>query len=115
MTRAWLADAADHLELDEPVQLHRVFERELLRDRFDEPVDDHHVGLLFGQAARHEVEDLVRRDLADGRFVRDLDLVLHDLHVGDRVVLRLVVKEERVALDLDLRVGRVGPKILYRK
>ena len=43
-----LPDGSFHLELDEPVQLHRVLHGKLPGDRFDEAVDDHGGGLGLG-------------------------------------------------------------------
>ena len=50
-----LAYRAFHLQLDEPVQLHRVLQRDLLGDRLHEAVDHHGRGLVLGEhiAARN--------------------------------------------------------------
>src|SRR5690606_30078957 len=45
------ADTALHLQLDQPVQLHRVLQRQQLRDRLDEAAHDHRRRLLLRQAA----------------------------------------------------------------
>src|SRR5215218_6796447 len=57
--RRALADGAFHLELDQPVHLDRVLQRQLLRDRLDEAGDDHRRSLGLGETARHEVEELL--------------------------------------------------------
>ena len=54
-----LPDRSFHLELDQPVQLDRVFQRQLLGDRLDEAVDDHAHRLVLGEAAALQVEDLL--------------------------------------------------------
>jgi hypothetical protein len=71
-----------------------------LDDRLDEAGDDHRRGFGLGQAARHEVEELLVSDLGDGRFVADVDLVLVDLDVRIRVGARARVEDQRVADDL---------------
>src|SRR3954463_10397318 len=65
------ANGALHLELDEAVHLDRVLHRELLDDRLDEAVDDQLAGLLLGEPARHQVEELLLADLRDARLVAD--------------------------------------------
>src|SRR5918911_1464322 len=60
-----------HLQLDQPVHLDRVLERELLRDRLDEAAHDHRRGLGLGEPARHQVEELLFADLRDRRLVAD--------------------------------------------
>src|SRR5262252_1558839 len=50
-----LANRPFHLELDQPVHLDRVLERELLRDRLHEPGDDHGARLRLRETARHQV------------------------------------------------------------
>src|SRR5437764_534828 len=54
-----LANRSFHLELDQPVHLHRVLHRELLGDRLDEAIHDHLRGLLLVEAVRLEVEELL--------------------------------------------------------
>src|SRR4051795_2285643 len=97
-----LADRAFHLELDQPVHLDGVLERELLRDRLDEARHDHRRGLGLGEPARHEVEELLLADLRDGRLVADVDVALVDLDVRVGVRARLLVEDQRVAHDLRL-------------
>src|SRR3954464_737224 len=72
------ANGALHLELDEAVHLDRVLHRELLDDRLDEAVDDQLAGLLLGDPARHQVEELLLADLGDAPLVADVDVVLPD-------------------------------------
>src|SRR5690242_21574603 len=81
-------DGAFHLELDQPVHLDGVLERELLGDRLDEARDDHRGGLLLGEPAAHQVEELLVADLGDGRLVADVDRILLDVDV-DRKSTRL--------------------------
>src|SRR4029450_10149296 len=69
---------AFHLQLEEPVHPARVLERQLLRDRLDEARHDHRGGLGLGEAAAHQVEELLLADLRDGRLVAYVDLVLVD-------------------------------------
>src|SRR5215210_2087704 len=80
-----LANRPFHLQLDQPVHLDGVLERELLGDGLDEPGDDHRRGLRLGEPARHQVEELLLADLRDGRLVPDVDVVLVDLDVRVRV------------------------------
>src|SRR3954468_1355679 len=54
-----LADAADHLELNQAIQLHGVLHRQLLGHRLDEAVDDHRGRLFLGEPAALEVEQLL--------------------------------------------------------
>src|SRR3954447_23142512 len=101
------ADRADHLELNESVQLDGVLHRQLLRDRLDEAVHDHRRRLFLRQAAAAQVEELLVGDLADDRFVRDRYVRVLDLDVGPRVRARDRVHHQTVALDARLRAGRV--------
>src|SRR5215210_3087270 len=99
-----LPDRALHLQLDQSVQLDRVLERQFLGDGLDEAVDDHGHGLLFGEPATHEVEELVLADLRDGCLVLRVDLLLLDLDVRISVRPRVLVEKQRVALDPALGV-----------
>ena len=100
------ANGALHLQLDQPVHLDRVLERELLGDRLDEAGDDHRGRLRLGEPARHQVEELLLADLRDGRLVADVDVVLVDPDVRIGVGARLLVEDQRVADDLRLRAVR---------
>src|SRR3954451_10612465 len=80
-----LADAVDHLELNESVQLDGVLHRQLLRDRLDEAVHDHRCRLLLGEAARLQVEELLVGDLADHGLVGHGHVGVLDLDVGPGV------------------------------
>src|SRR5215210_6072497 len=100
------ANRALHLQLDQAVHLDRVFHRELLGDRLDEPVDDHLGGLLLVQSAGLEVEDLLLADLRDGRLVTDVDVVLADPDRRVGVGAGFLVEQEGVADHLRLRLGR---------
>src|SRR6056297_656790 len=74
-------ERALHLEFDEPVELNGVLDGQFLRDRLDEPRDDHLFRVVVVETARLEVEDVLVADLADGRLVGDVDFRLVDLHV----------------------------------
>src|SRR5918994_6713650 len=99
-----LADRAFHLQLDQAVQLDGVLQRKLLGYWLDEAVDDHRNGLLLGEPAALEVEELVLPDLRDRCLVLGVDLLLLDLDVRIRVRSRVLVQQERVALDPALGV-----------
>src|SRR5215203_570076 len=99
-----LTDRAFHLQLDQAVQLDGVLERQLLGYRLDKAVDDHRYGLFLGEPAAHEVEELVFADLGDCCLVLGVDLLLLDLDVRICVRTRVLVQQERVALDPALGV-----------
>src|SRR5919199_6797593 len=101
-----LSDRAFHLQLDQAVQLDGVLERQLLGYGLDKAVDDHSHGLLLGEPAAHEVEELVLADLRNGGLVLGVDLLLFDLDVRIGVRPGLLVEEQRVALDPALGVDR---------
>src|SRR4051794_9321254 len=90
-------NTAFHLQLDQPVHLDRVLERQLLGDRLDEARDDHGARLRLREAARHEVEELLLADLRDGRLMPDVDLVLVDPDGRVGVGARVLVEDQRVA------------------
>src|SRR5918994_4206808 len=94
-----LTDRAFHLQLDQAVQFDGVLQWKLLRNGLDKAVDDHRDGLLLGEPAAHEVEELVLPDLGDGCLVLGVDLLLLDLDVRIRVRPRVLIQQERVALD----------------
>src|SRR5947208_3920281 len=71
-------DRTLHLQLDQPVHLDRILERQFLRDRLDEAGHDQRRGLRLGETARHQVEELLLPDLGHSRLVADVDLVLVD-------------------------------------
>src|SRR6185312_8500115 len=77
-----LTDTADHLQLNQTVELDRVLHRQLLCHRLDEAVDDHRGGLVLGEAARAHVEELVVGDAPDGRLMGDGHVRVLDLDVG---------------------------------
>src|SRR5687767_5345132 len=79
-----LTDRAFHLQLDQAVQLDGILQRKLLGYRLDKAVDDHRDGLLLGETAAHEVEELVLPDLGDRSLVLGVDLLLLDLDVRIR-------------------------------
>src|SRR5262245_53167051 len=102
LTRSATASANTplHLELDQPVELDRVLERQLLRDRLDEAADDHRGRLFLAHAAAHEIKKLLLADLRDARLVADVGRALLDLDVRIGVRARGLVDEQRVALDV---------------
>src|SRR3954452_20670243 len=103
------ANGALHLQLDQPVHLDRVLHRELLDDRLDEAVDDQLARLLLGEAAAHQVEELLLADLGDRGLVADVDVVLADADRRVGVGARVLVEQQRVADDLGARaVGALG-------
>src|SRR5215203_1945025 len=104
MLTSYLTDRAFHLKLDQAVQFDGVLQRKLLRNGLDEAVHDHRYGLLLGEPAAREVEELVFPDLGDGCLVLGVDLLLLDLDVRIRVRPRVLVQQERVALDSALGV-----------
>src|SRR5260370_27984536 len=61
-----------HLELDEPVQLHRVLEGKLFGEGLDEAADDPRLGLVARDPAAHEIEELLSRDLPPPPLLADL-------------------------------------------
>ena len=95
-----LPDTAFHLELDQSVHLDRVLHRQFLRERLDEAHDDHLRRFGFGQAAAHQVEELLLGHFGDRRFVLQRDVVVHDFVVRNRIGRRLFIQNERVALDV---------------
>src|SRR4051794_20956621 len=105
-TAASSANGPLHLELDEAVHLDRVLHRQLLDDRLDEAVDDQLAGLVLGDPARHQVEELLLTDLRDRRLVADVDVVLADADRGVGVRARRLVEQQRVADDLRARAVR---------
>src|SRR6266568_2370283 len=105
-SRRRLADGSLHLQLDEPVQLQRVLHRQFLGDRLDEAAHDHRHRLVLGQAAAHQVEQLVVADLRDGRLVAQRHVVLADVDVRVGVRAGDRVDQQRVALDRRAAVVR---------
>src|SRR5690606_28617803 len=94
-----LADGAGggHVELDETVHLDRVFHRELLDDGLDEPRHHHRRRLVLGEAAGHQIEELVLAHLRHGRLMTHLGVVLLHLHVRVGVGAAVLVEDQGVA------------------
>src|SRR5689334_16038261 len=101
-----LANGALHLQLDQPVELEGVLHRQLAGDRLDEAAHDHRHRLVVGQAAAHQVEQLVLADLADRGLVPHRDVVLTHVDVRVGVAPADGVDEERVALHVGLAAVR---------
>src|SRR5690606_13439202 len=97
------AAAALHLQLDQSVQLDGLLQRQLPRDRLDEPAHHHRRRLLLGQPPAHQVEELLLADLRDRRLVPHVRRALLDLDVRERVRARRVVQQQRVTLHVRLR------------
>src|SRR5574337_210926 len=53
-----LADRPLHLQLHQPVELYRVFHRQLFHQWLDETRHDQASSLILGDAAAHQVEEL---------------------------------------------------------
>ena len=85
---------ADRLELD-PVE--HVLE---------EAADDQALRFRPGEAARHEVEELLAVDLTEGGAVRAADVVRKDLESGDRVGMRGLREQEVAVLLVGVRLLR---------
>src|SRR5688500_13989576 len=67
-----LANASLQTDPEQPGSFDRELHRQLLENFLAEAVDDHRHGVLGGQAALAQIEDLILADLGRGR------LVLHD-------------------------------------
>src|SRR5882762_10876573 len=80
-----LADGSLHLELDQPVELDRVLQRQLLGDRLDEAPDDQAHGLGLVDAPAPQVEELLVADTRHRGLVADGGRLLLDLDIGIRV------------------------------
>src|SRR5215207_7580862 len=98
------ANRALHLQLDQAVHLDRVLHRKLLRDRLDEPVDDHLRSLFLVEPVGLEVEKLLLADLRDRSLVTDVSVLLVDSDRRIGVRARVWIEQERVADDLRLRI-----------
>ena len=91
-------DAAFHFEVDEALEFDAVFHGELFHQVVDETIDGEGHGFGFGEAALHEVEDLVFADLGDGGFVLGGVFVAFDGDGGVGVGAGTAVDEQGVAL-----------------
>jgi hypothetical protein len=99
--------ASDISKFDQLVQLDRIFHRQLFGEGFDEAHDDHLGRRASLKAARHQVEELLFVDLADGRFVLDIRRIVANLILRQRVAPRLIVEDQGIAFDVG--VGIFGP------
>ena len=86
----------------EPVQLDRVLHRQFLDERFEEAVDDHRRRFDLGEAAAHDVEQLLFADLGHRGLVLDAHVLGVDLHGRIGVRARLGIHEQRVAAHVGL-------------
>src|SRR5438477_615829 len=103
-----LANGTLHLKRDEAVHLDRVVHGERLDDRLDESVNDHGGRFRLGEAAAHEIEELLLTDLGDRRLVTDGHVLLVDFHVRVGVASRGLIEDQRVAPDRALGAVRSG-------
>src|SRR6476659_7190620 len=87
-----------HLQFDQAVQLEGVLHREFAGDGLDEAADDHGHRLVLGQAAAHQVEQLVLADLGHGGLVAHRHVVLADVDVRVGVGAGDGVDQQRVTL-----------------
>src|SRR3984893_18234906 len=99
-----LTDRADHLELDQAIQLDGVLDGKFFGEGLDEAVHDHRLRLSLGDAAALQVEELLVGDFADGGLVADPDLRLVPLRCGGGVRARLLGPPEPGATAEGLRV-----------
>ena len=103
------ADRAFHLQREQAIQLDRVLHRQLFGEGLEEAVDDHRLGLGFGQPAALQIEQLLVGDLAHRRLVADVDALLVDLDRRVGVAAALLVEQQRVAAHERLGVlGALG-------
>src|ERR1700737_4631669 len=91
------ADRAFHLQLDQPIELERVFHRKFLVDRLHEARHHHGHRLVLGQAAAHQIEQLIRADLGHGGLVAHRHVVLPDVDVGVGVAAADRIDQQRIA------------------
>jgi len=96
-----------HFQFDQAIEFHRVFHGQFLDEGFDEPVDDHHAGLVLVQTPALQVEQLLFGDLGDAGLVLDPHVVLGHIHGGIGVAAGLMSDEQGVALHVGL--AAVGP------
>src|SRR5581483_5299274 len=101
-----LPDSAFHLQLDQAVELQRVLHRQFLGDRLDEPAHHHRHGLVLGEAAAPQIDELVLAELRYRRLVPHLDVVLADVDVGIRIAAADRIDQQRIAFHA--RAGTVG-------
>src|SRR5512145_551114 len=102
----FLANASLQADPEQPRSLDGKLHRQLLEDFFAEAVDDHRHGVLRGEAALAQVEDLILADFGRGGLVlHDRGAVAH-VDVRERVRPALVADEHRVALGIIPRALR---------
>ena len=101
-----LTYTAGHLQLDQAIELNRVFHGEFPGDGLNEAVDDQRVGLGLIKSAAHQVEELVVTDLRDGCLVADLGLVLLNPNGWVGIGASIFVEQERVTTHMGLGVVR---------
>src|SRR5688500_14950698 len=101
------ANAALQADAEQLLRLHRELHGQLLEHLLAEAVHDHVDGVLRGETALLEVEDLVLADLRGGGLVLHLRGRVQHLDVGEGVRAALVAEQQRVALRVVARVLRV--------
>src|SRR5262249_17124218 len=87
-----LADGTFHLQSQQAIQFDRILHRQLFGERLEEAVDDHRLAFGLGQPAALQVEQLLIRDLADGRFVADVHTLFIDLDRRVGVAAALLIQ-----------------------
>src|SRR5690606_35918411 len=121
-TSRLVADLAGDRALEEVLDL---FHRDAVDHRAEEALDDQLLRLGARDAARLEVEDVLRLDLRHGRAVRAADVIGGDLQVRDRIRAGRAVEDQvavllervgllRTFLDLD-QAGVDGPRAFLQR
>src|SRR5581483_2528747 len=92
-----LAHGSFQAQLQQLRGLHGELERQLLEDAAAEAVDDHVLRVLLGNAALHDVEELVVAHLGGRRLVLNMSRGVAHLQVWHRVRCTLIADEQGVA------------------
>ena len=98
--RTELADRAFHFELDQTLELDRIFHRKLADQIVDESVHAQAHGLCFTEAALLHVKDLLRGNLRHAGFVLNGIARAADGDGGIGVSARGGTNQKRVALGI---------------
>src|SRR5579863_8793842 len=91
------ADRAGHFELDQTIELDSVFQWKFLGNWLDEPTDDQGIRLSLGQAAAHQVEELLLTHLGYRGLMADLDILFLDFDVRIGVGAAGFIEQQRIA------------------
>src|SRR5664280_719780 len=92
-----LAYRTFHLKLDQMVHLDRVLHRQFLYQWLDKAGDHHGGGLLLGETAAHQVEQLLLAHFRDRGLMSDGNIALVNFDGGIRIRTGLRVKQQRIA------------------